>query len=160
MQAASILDRDESRALRHQYIGELTAGRAAGAAELSFADAKRVIQRLISDQGGAAAIADAGAGHAAGTHGRRGHHDGRQQAMIGAPQTALLATLLGRLGWDRGRLDAFIERQLGTGRRMRTMADFNRVVWGLKSLIRQADRRAQLGCAKSPFSPAAAPRPE
>lgn len=153
MRAAGVSDRGEATELRHQYIKEVTNARADSSTTLSFADARRVIQMLIADQSGSSArIPDSAAAHAAGTHGRRGYHDGRQQAMIGAPQTALLAVLTGRLGWDQRRLDAFVERQLGVGRQIRTMGDFNRVAWGMKSLIRQAERRAQLGCTKSPIS--------
>ncbi len=155
MRAAGITSRDDARELRHAYIKEVTSGRAAETKELSDADARLVIRSL---KGGKIAAGDVA--HAAGTHGRHGHHDGRRQTLIGAPQTALLAVLIGRLGWNRERLDAFIARQLGSGRQIRTMADFNRVAWGMKSLIRQADRRAQLGCTKSQFSATVVPRPE
>lgn len=136
MHAAGVLDRAEARAMRHQYIQQLTAGRANETKKLSAADATLVIRSLRG-----ARIEDGAPAHAAGTHGRRGHHDGREQVIIGAQQVALLAVLLGKLGWDQARLDAFVGRQIGAGRQIRTMADFNRVVWGMKSLIRQAERR-------------------
>jgi len=44
----------------------------------------------------------------------------------------LLQNTMALLGWDRSRLDRFVERQLGAGRQIRTMGQFNRVLWSLK----------------------------
>jgi len=132
MRAAGVADQAEARQLRHAFIRELTAGRAAETKELTLADARRVIEVLK----GGARIPDGDTAHAAGTHGRRGRQAPGAEVMVGAQQIELLQGYAGLLGWSRERLDGFISRQL-RGRQLRTMADANRVLWGLKRMVRQ-----------------------
>lgn len=139
MRAAGISSADDSRDMRHQYIEVATAGRAKSATELSFPDARRVIDMLSREQQGLQ-IDNAEVAQAAGTHGRRGFQSAHE-VMVGEPQVRLLRQVQLRLGWDYARLDAFIERQLGQGREIRTMADFNRVYWGLKRIAKAIPTR-------------------
>ncbi len=127
----------DSRELRHAYINEVTRGRATETKSLTQVDAKRVIQSLLADQRSHLRLPDAASAHAAGTHGRRGQ-DQAEEMLIGAPQIALLQDMQQALGWDRPRMEGFIERQLGPGRQIRTMRQFNRVLWGLKAMQRRA----------------------
>ncbi len=134
---------DEARDMRHHFIRQVTSGRAAVTKELTFVDARHVISRLLNDLGDGrpwAPIADQAVARAAGTHGRRGHNHARQEVMAGAQQTSTLEAMMVELGWSRARLDAFIERQLGAGRQVRTMGQFNRVLWGLKAIARRQKR--------------------
>jgi len=127
----------DSRELRHEYIAAATDGRARGTKELSFADAKRVLRLLFAEQGSKTmTIADAAAARAAGTHGRKAHYDASGVMLAGEQQFALLATLRHAIGWDQARLDVFVARQLG-GAAIRTMADANRVIWAIKSMMRR-----------------------
>ena len=134
MRGAGIAGADECRELRHAYLREVTAGRATSTKELTFADAKRVIERLLRDAGGQ--IKDSAGARAAGTHGRRGA-DRRVSMLATKGQIDLLVSYASRLGWNDERLDAFIERQLGAHRQVRTVADINKVLWGLKSMVRR-----------------------
>lgn len=155
MRTAAIAGGEEARELRHAYIREVTSGRAAATNELSFADAMRVIRSLIDDQAGRRTIADRERAQAAGTHGRRGSSS-RQIAIASPEQVNLLIGHADRLGWTRERLDAFIARQLGSGRRVRTVGDCNKVLWGLKSMLR---RRAKDGDSGAPINPSPSPSP-
>lgn len=137
MRTAGIAGGDEARELRHTYIREVTSGRAAATNELTFADAMRVIRSLIDDQAGRPTIADRERAQAAGTHGRRGSRS-RQLVMASPEHVNLLIGYAYRLGWTRERLDAFIGRQLGAGRRVQTVGDCNKVLWGLKSMVRRS----------------------
>ena len=128
---------NDSRELRHEYIASATDGRARETKELSFADANRVLRLLFAEQRGQAmTIADGAAARAAGTHGRKAHYDASGVMLAGDQQFALLATLRHAIGWDQARLDLFVARQLG-GRAIRTMADANKVIWGIKSMMRR-----------------------
>lgn len=143
MRARGIANMDDSRELRHEYIAAATEGRAKQTLELSHSDAARLLRGLSRELAGLS-IANGAAAQAAGTHGRRGYDDGREQALIGAQQTALLGVVVGRLGWDTSRLDAFVGRQLGDGSTagsIRTMRDFNRVIWPLKRMARTVSDR-------------------
>jgi len=133
------LGNEDSRELRHAYVQAVTEGRASETRQLSQADARRVIDQLLSDQRASRRIGDHQTAHAAGTHGRR---DASQdlEVMIGPPQIALLQDLRRALGWDQLRLNGFIERQLGVGRQMKTMRQFNKVVWGMKAQLRREEQ--------------------
>jgi hypothetical protein len=52
----------------------------------------------------------------------------------------LLDRLLGRLGWTRERLDAFLRSRKSPVRSgaIRTLAEANRVIWALKRMLRRA----------------------
>lgn len=146
MRLAGIAGADDGREMRHTYLREVTAGRATSTRDLTLADAKRVIERLLRDAGGQ--IKDSAGARAAGTHGRRGV-DRRVSMLATSEQLELLAGYAGRLGWNRERLDAFIERQLGSHRTIRTVSDINKVLWPLKSMLRRRRNLVAAGGAIS-----------
>lgn len=57
---------------------------------------------------------------------------------------ALLTMLLGRLGWDRERLDLFLHSPKSPlrGRTIRTLADANKIIWVLKGMARRQAKKA------------------
>lgn len=133
MHAAGVSDQDEARDLRYQFIAQATSGRAHKTKELSYADARLILQ-LLSGQG-TLRIADGEAAWAAGNHGRR-DVDQAADVLAGEQQFAFLRVLRDELGWDQARLDAFIAHQLG-GRPIRTMGNCNKVAWALKAILRR-----------------------
>lgn len=131
------LDEERDRALRHYYVELLTAGRARETAALTRADARLVIaalDRLVRRSGHDVRIA-------AGTAGRRGFAERSRVRPNAAAWRALWGTARA-LGMDRASLDAFIAARYrrfdlrGTDD-IRTMADLNRVLWGLKAMLRR-----------------------
>jgi hypothetical protein len=74
-----------------------------------------------------------------GTAGRRGHEQ-EETRLVDAATLALLDRLLGRIGWTRERLDAFLHSAKSPVRSgvIRTLAEANRVVWALKRMARRA----------------------
>jgi len=77
--------------------------------------------------------------HAYGTAGRRSDSSNQIQ-MVDAPTLELLDRLREQLGWTRERLDSFLHSKhspLRSGA-IRTLAEANRVIWVLKSLLRRA----------------------
>lgn len=134
------LDRERDRRLRHAYIEIVTRGRARATRALSEADADLVIRRLARVVGGRVYRSRALA-YVAGTAGR---HEFAAHAEVRATPEALclLDRHAARLGMTPARLDHFIAAhygQLGLRRRsdLGTMADLNRVLWGLKALWRR-----------------------
>jgi len=84
--------------------------------------------------------------HAYGTAGRKA----KGRSEIGAPREIrmadaetwrLLDGLLGKLGWTRERLDAFVRSSKSPVRAhaIRTLGEANRVIWVLKSMLRRAE---------------------
>jgi hypothetical protein len=71
--------------------------------------------------------------------GRRGHEQ-EEIRLVDAATLALLDRLLGRLGWTRERLDAFLRSRKSPVRSgaIRTLAEANRVIWALKRMLRRA----------------------
>jgi hypothetical protein len=131
------LEEERDRALRHYYVELLTAGRARETAALTRADARLVIaalDRLVRRTGRDVRIA-------AGTAGRRGFAEQSRVRPNAAAWRTLWATARA-LGMDRASLDAFIAARYrrfdlrGTDD-LRTMADLNRVLWGLKAMLRR-----------------------
>lgn len=138
------LDEDRDRALRHYFVELLSGGRARETTALTRADARQVIaalDRLIRRSGRDVRIA-------AGTAGRRGFAERPRVRPNAAAWRALWGTARA-LGMDRKSLDAFIAARYrrfdlrGTDD-IRTMADLNRVLWGLKAMLRRrkGSRRA------------------
>jgi hypothetical protein len=76
--------------------------------------------------------------HAYGTSGRRSESSNQIQ-MVDEPTLALLDRLCEQLGWTRKRLDAFLHSKHSPVRSgaIRTLAEANRVIWVLKSLLRR-----------------------
>ena len=123
--------------LRHYYVSVFSDGRARQTLELTAADAQRVIrwlQKLLR-------LAAARNCYAAGTAGRRGYPEQRWVPPSYPAWRALWACAT-ELGMQRGDLDRFIHkhysrRGLGGIADLHTMADLNRVLWGLKEILRR-----------------------
>lgn len=117
-------------------------GRAHQTGELKHADAARVIawlERLASSP--RARRARRAENQAAGTAGRHDFPEQRRAPPNAAAWRALWA-VAGALGMDRQRLERFIGKHYaGVGLRrigdLHTMADINRVLWGLKAMLRR-----------------------
>jgi hypothetical protein len=131
------LSREADRDLRHYYIERFTAGRIRETRELTEADAAGVIEWLAKLVHRAEARVD----QAAGTAGRHGYPE---RARV-APNAAAWSALWGcasALGMTRAELENFIRNHFaGAGLHglddLHTMADLNRVLWGLKAMLRR-----------------------
>jgi hypothetical protein len=136
------LGEERDRELRHYYVRLFSGGRAGETIALTQADAQRAIawlERLV-------AARSARINWAAGTAGRHGYPEWRRLRPTQAAWRALWGTARA-LGMDRAQLDAFIRRRyqakgLQRTEDIRTMADLNRVLWGLKAMLRRRERRA------------------
>ena len=134
------LEPEADRRLRHYYVELFSGGRAAETKQLTRADAARVIAwlELLSRRRARAE------NQAAGTAGRHGFPERRQVRPNAAAWRALWA-VAGALGMNRQKLNEFIRNHYeslglgGTGD-LRTMADLNRVLWGLKAILRRGPR--------------------
>ena len=131
------LERDADRELRHYYIERFTRGRAKTTKALTSLDATRVIEKLerLVDS------ASAKYNDAAGLAGRHGYAEWRRVPPTAAAWQALWACVR-ELQMDRGQLDYFIRRHyISRGLRgladIHSMADLNRVLWGLKAILRR-----------------------
>ena len=147
------LARAADRELRHYYVERFTAGRAKTTTALTSLDATQVIARLEWLAG----VAPAEIKVAEGTAGRQGFPEQRDVPPSGAAWRALW-TCARELNMDRARLDLFIRQHyLNKGLRgladIHTMADLNRVLWGLKAMLRRGPQRR---IAASPAAPKAA----
>jgi hypothetical protein len=137
------LDTEHDRALRHYYVELFSGGRAAETLALPHSDAARVIEwleRLVRQ-------AEARSNLAAGTAGRQGFPERRRVRPTPSAWRALWACAAA-LGMNRQRLDTFIHKHYaGAGLRgladVRGMADLNRVLWGLKAMLRRGPRPAR-----------------
>ncbi len=117
------------RRLRHYYVELFSRGRARETKHLTRADAARVIVRLerLVDRLAAAR--------------RRGFPEQRRIRPTPAAWRALWA-VVAALGISRRGLEGFIRRHyarvgLHGLSDLRTMADLNRVLWGLKAMLRR-----------------------
>jgi len=151
-------DPGRSAELRHAYIEIVTQGRAHTSAELTRTDANWVLGLLArtlrrsNQQADLSAEVLAGRGirdrrlaFFAGTAGRHGYE---KQKPVPAPaeSLALLLDYAGSVGMTRPRLDRFIakrfrSRGLRSFADIRTLADCNAVLWGIKSIFRRQRRR-------------------
>jgi hypothetical protein len=149
-------DAVRSRELRHAYIEIVTQGRAHTTAELTRPDANWVIGllaralRLAGQQPSPSPpqvptgrpIRDRRLAFFAGTAGRHGYEK-QKPIPVPAESLALLLDYAAALGMTRQRLDRFIahrfrSRGLRSFADIRTLADCNAVLWGLKSILRRA----------------------
>jgi hypothetical protein len=129
------LAHDADRELRHYFVELFSAGRARATLQLTRADAALVIawlERLTRA---------AHTNRIAGTAGRRGFAEHRRMPPTRAAWRALWAHAAA-LGLTRAQLDRFIARHYASrGLRsvadIRSMADLNRVLWGLKAILRR-----------------------
>jgi hypothetical protein len=143
---AGVLDlpAEKGRALRHYYVWLFSGGRSSETKALTRADAATVIvwlERMVEH---------ARAAQAAGTAGRQGFDEQPDVPPDAAAWRALWACARS-LEMDRAQLEFFIRQHylrsgLGGLSDIRTMADLNRVLWGLKSMLRRkSPQRATAG---------------
>lgn len=132
------LSRERDQRLRHAYVELLTCGRARQTRELTAADAAYVIRRLRR-----ATLRRAPAAYrfVLGTAGRRDYED-HPEVKVTPAALGLLERTTAALGLSPRALDRFIARHYAArGLRaradLRTMADLNRVLWGLKAMLRR-----------------------
>ncbi len=149
---------ERSRELRHAYIAIVTQGRAHTTAELTRTDANWILGLLaralrsgdkpagspLPELPVGARIGDRRIAFFAGTAGRHGYE---KQKPIPAPaeSLALLLDYSRAVGMTRPRLDRFIakrfqSRGLRSFADIRTLADCNAVLWGIKSIYRRQCR--------------------
>ena len=131
------LCRKADQQLRHYYVAVFTGGRALETRELTDADAMQVIRWLTK----LVWLAEARNNYVAGTAGRHGYPEQRLVRPTYMTWRALWACAAG-LGMQRQDLESFIRRHYGgAGLRgiadLRTMVDLNRVLWGLKEILRR-----------------------
>lgn len=131
------LPREADRRLRHYYVEILSSGRAPETRKLSERDAVLVIEGLAK----LVHHAEARLNQAAGTAGRQGY----PERLRIAPNAAAWRALWGcaaELRMERTVLENFVRRHYsGVGLHgladIRSMADLNRVLWGLKAMLRR-----------------------
>ena len=138
------LSREDDRELRHYYIACFTRGNATETLELTEADAALVIDWLAK----LVRRANPQLNQAAGTAGRHGYSERSRLAPDASARRALWACA-SALGMDRARLDQFIRKHYAAvGLQglddLRTMADLNRVLWGLKAILRRKPEKRPL----------------
>ena len=141
---------DASRNARLAYISSKIGRQIGSASELTQGEANPAIDAM---QGALPAEAlrrrarpSMSQARAWGTAGRK--KAGTKEIRFPDAQTfALLDHLLGELGWDRARLDAFLRSPKSPvrGGVIRTLADANRIIWVLKGMLRRRDRRSAPG---------------
>lgn len=137
------LDKERDTALRHYYVELFSGGRARQSNHLLHADAARVIdwlERMLLHR-------EARFSLAAGTAGRNGYPERRRVRPTPSAWRALWGCAAA-LGMDRQRLEAFIRKHYaGAGLHgladLRSMADLNRVLWGLKAMLRRGPSPAR-----------------
>jgi hypothetical protein len=131
------LTRERDIALRHYYVELFSAGRARQSNHLLRSDAAQVIgwlERLLRHR-------EARYNQAAGTAGRDGYPE-RRRVLPTASAWRALWGCAAALGMDRRRLDMFIRKHYATAglhglADVHSMADLNRVLWGLKAILRR-----------------------
>lgn len=131
------LSREADRRLRHYFVGVFTSGRARETRELGERDAAVVIEWLAK----LVRQAEAKVNQAAGTAGRHGYPELFRIAPNPTAWRALWICAT-ELGMQHAALESFVRRHFGgTGLHgladIRSMADLNRVLWGLKAMLRR-----------------------
>lgn len=131
------LSREADRRLRHYYVEILSGGRAHETLELTERNAVLVIEGLAE----LVHQAEARTNQAAGTAGRQGYPERPRTAPNATSWRALWRCAL-ELGMGRPAVEAFVRNHysaLGLHGLddIRTMADLNRVLWGLKAMLRR-----------------------
>lgn len=91
-----------------------------------------------------------GLAQAYGIAGRRGREE-KEVRLVDAATLELVDVLLARLGWTRERLKAFLHSKSSPVRSgaVRTLAEANRVLWFLKSLLRRGKHSTSKNGSKS-----------
>ena len=131
------LSREADRRLRHYYVELFTGGRVHETRELSERDAGLVIEWLAKLTHQAETLLN----QAAGTAGRRGFPE-RLRVGPNAAAWRALWECAAELGMEHAALESFVRRHYGgVGLHglddIRSMADLNRVLWGLKAILRR-----------------------
>jgi hypothetical protein len=131
------LSRDADRELRHYYVERFTAGRAHETRELTENDAASVIDWLAKLTHPVGARVD----QAAGTAGRHGYLE-RARVVPSAAGWRALWGCASALAMEHAELEEFTRKHYpGVGLHglsdIHTMADLNRVLWGLKAILRR-----------------------
>lgn len=131
----------QNQSLRHYYVLLFTDGRASATKQLTRSDAVHVIAWLERLTAAFPRVQRA----AAGTAGRRGYPERRRIRPNAAAWGALWACAR-ELNWDRAILENFIRARYGNVglhglNDLHTMADLNRVLWGVKAILRREPRR-------------------
>lgn len=146
------LPRDADRELRHYYVERFTGGRAHETRELTENDAACVIEWLarLTHQ------AELRLNQVAGTAGRHGYPL-RARVAPGPSAWRALWGYAAALEMQHPELEKFVRKHYaGVGLRglsdIHTMADLNRVLWGLKSILR---RRQAIDASQLPGKRAA-----
>jgi hypothetical protein len=134
------LSTEASRRLRHYYIWLITHYQCTETKALTERQAAQVVQWLAA----VVRRVEAKQNYVAGTAGRRGFPEHRRIPPNRAAWHALWNSAAS-LGMDRNDVDRFIRRHYaGVGLRgvadLRTMADLNRVLWGLKAMLRNRNK--------------------
>ncbi len=140
------LSRQADRRLRHYYVEVFTNGRVHETRKLTERDAILVIEGLAK----LAHQAEARTNQAAGTAGRQGYPKRTRIAPNAAAWRALWRCAA-ELGMEPAALERFVRRHYsGVGlhrlEEIRSMADLNRVLWGLKAMLR---RRKAVGSCRT-----------
>ncbi len=137
------------RAARLAWAAETLGRKVSSFKELTSVEAFRLINVLkgslgqaISDRPRRSRIRTREAAQAAATAGRRGSQTAVMY-MVSADDLARIENAIERLGWTRDRFDAWLRSSSSplaskTDPQIRTLADANRVWWGLKSLLKKA----------------------
>lgn len=131
------LTANQNQNLRHYYVTLFSHGRAATSKSLTRSDAASVIEWLERLTSAAAPLQR----EAAGTAGRHGFPE-RRRIPPNASAWGALWACVNELGWDRAVLENFIRAHYGSAglfglNDLRSMADLNRVLWGVKAVLRR-----------------------
>lgn len=134
------LSKEADRRLRHYYVGLFTRYQCADTKALTQEQWGRVIhwlRRLVR-------AAEARQNYIAGTAGRQGFPEQRQTEASQAAWSTLWGCAAA-LGMSRADLGRFIRRHYGRVGvtdlgELHSMADLNRVLWGLKAMLRRRAR--------------------
>jgi hypothetical protein len=128
---------EADRTLRHYYIERFTSGRVHETLALTGSDAASVIDWLAK----LVRPAESRVNQAAGTAGRHGFPE-RVRVVPNAAAWRALWACAAALGMESAGVDSFIRKHYaGAGLHglsdIHTMADLNRVLWGLKAVLRR-----------------------
>lgn len=143
------LSRDADRDLRHYFVERFTEGRAKTTSALTSVDAAHVIAEL-EQLTGSAPVENK---FAEGTAGRHDFPEQREVPASGVAWAALWACAR-ELHMGRADLDLFIRQHyLSKGLRgladIHSMADLNRVLWGLKAILRRGPRALRIASPRT-----------
>jgi hypothetical protein len=131
---------EQNQDLRHYYVALFSQGRAATTKSLTRSDAARVIAWLERLTAAVPPLQR----QAAGTAGRHGFPE-RRRIPPNATAWGALWACVKELGWDRAVLEDFIRTHYADAglhglNDLHSMADLNRVLWGVKGILRRREK--------------------